>query len=202
MADGEAVAVKPREVEVVTMADGRKVDFVGKRKLLKETLIDESKITVDADGVYIGSGAVQVRLDFRNGETRTFGVAPTLLAKSAGHGVEQKLGDETAGEEDVDDMVLSVDALMERLTAQGVEGWTTKREAGGMAGTSVLLRALMEHSGKTVEQVKSFLKDKTQAQKAALRNSEKLRPIVQRIEAEKAAKGAKVDTEALLGELA
>lgn len=197
----EAVA-KPREVETVTMQDGRKVEFVGKRKLLKETLIDDSKITIDGDGVYVGSGAVQVRLDFRNGETRTFAVSPALLAKSAGHGVEQKLGDETAGEDDVDDMVLSVDALMERLSTQGLDGWATKREAGGMAGTSVLLRALVEHSGKTVEQVKAFLADKTQAQKTALRNSDKLRPIVQRIEAEKAAKTAKVDTEALLGQLA
>ena len=47
------------QVETVTMTDGRVVDFAGKRKLLKES-------SVNADG------KVQVRLDFRNGETRLF----------------------------------------------------------------------------------------------------------------------------------
>jgi hypothetical protein len=73
-----------------------------------------------------------------------------------------------------------------------------------MAGTSVLLRALIEHNAgrKSVEEIKAWLKGKTQAEKNALRGSAKLKPIVDRIEAEKAAKNAKVDTEALLGELA
>jgi hypothetical protein len=181
-------AVAKREVETVKMQDGREVDFVGKRKMLKETLIDGS--------------TVAVRLDFRNGETRTFVVPDGLLLKFAGHGAEQKLGDETAGEDDVDDMVLAVDALIERLSSGDPDAWNVKREGGGMAGTSVLLRALVEYSGKTVEQVKAFLKDKTQAQKTALRNSEKLRPIVQRIEAEKAAKSQHINTEELLAGLA
>jgi hypothetical protein len=178
-------AVAKKEVSTIKMQDGRNVDFVGKRKMLKETIIEGSKVSV--------------RLDFRNGETRTFEIPDELLLKFAGHGAEQKLGDETAGEEDVDDMTLSVDALIERLNAGE---WGTRREGSSMAGTSVLLRALVEHTGKTVEQVKAFLSTKTQAEKQALRGSAKLRPIVDRIEAEKAAKNAKVDTEALLGELA
>jgi hypothetical protein len=71
-----------------------------------------------------------------------------------------------------------------------------------MAGTSVLLRALMEYSNRTVDQVKEFLKGKTQTEKLALRNSAKIKPIVDKLEAEKLAKNAKVDTTALLGELA
>ena len=177
--------VKSKEVESVKMSDGRMVDFVGKRKLLKETIIDGSNVSI--------------RLDFRNGETRLFDISnsPHFL-RFAGHGAEQKYGDETAGTDDVDDMTLDVDALHERLQSGD---WTTKREGGGMGGTSVLMKALMELSGKTVEQVKAFLTGKSQAEKMALRSSSQLKSIVDRLEAEKMSKAAKVDTAALLAEL-
>lgn len=183
---GGTPAKKGPEIEKVTMEDARVVEFVGKRKLLKESLFPE------------GSNPA-VRLDFRNGRTITFVIPDTLLAKAAAHGMEQKLGDETAGEDDVDDMVLSVEELADRLVKQGLEGWTTRRE-GGMSGTSVLMKALIEYSGgkKTVEEVKAFLKDKSTAEKAGLRTSTQLKPIIDRIELEKAAKLAKVDTVALL----
>lgn len=176
---------KTPQIETVTMTDGRIVDFAGKRKLLKE-----SSVTAD--------GKVQVRLDFRNGETRLFTIPDAMLAKFAAHGAEQKLGDEIAGLDDVGDCVLAVDELIDRLYNGE---WGVKREANGMAGTSTLLRALVEHTSKTVEQIKTFLAGKTQAEKVALRNNPKIKPIVQRIEDEKAAKKTNVDTDALLGEL-
>lgn len=172
-------------VETVTMTDGRTVDFAGKRKLLKESL-------QSADG------KVQVLLDFRNGETRLFTIPDNMLAKFAAHGAEQKLGDEIAGLQDTDDCVIAIDELIDRLYNGE---WGVKRESNGMAGTSVLVRALVEHTGKTVEQIKAFLSGKSQAEKVALRNNPKVKPIVERIEAEKASKGSKVDTDALLGEL-
>ena len=172
-------------VETVTMQDGRIAEFAGKRKLLKESLQSPE-------------GKVQVRLDFRNGETRLFTLPDNLLAKFAAHGAEQKLGDEIAGLADVDDCVIAIDELIDRLYNGE---WGVKRESNGMAGTSVLVRALVEHTGKTVEQIKTFLSGKTQAEKVALRNNPKVKPIVERIEAEKASKGSKVDTDALLGEL-
>jgi len=49
--------------------------------------------------------------------------------------------------------------------------------------------------------VKAFLKTKTPADKLALRNSPKLKPIIERLEADKLSKLQKVDTDALLGEL-
>ena len=173
------------QVETVTMTDGRVVDFAGKRKLLKES-------SVNADG------KVQVRLDFRNGETRLFTLPDNLMAKFAAHGAEQKLGDEIAGLNDVEDCVLAVDELIDRLYNGE---WSVKREANGMAGTSVLVRALVEHTGKSVEAIKQFLAGKSQAEKVALRNNPKIKPIVERIEAEKASKKANVDTDAMLGEL-
>ena len=173
------------QVETVTMTDGRVVDFAGKRKLLKES-------SVNADG------KVAVRLDFRNGETRLFTLPDNLMAKFAAHGAEQKLGDEIAGLTDIEDCILAVDELIDRLYNGE---WGVKREANGMAGTSVLVRALVEHTGKTVEQIKQFLSGKSQAEKVALRNNPKIKPIVERIEAEKASKKANVDTEAMLDEL-
>lgn len=173
-------AVKQKaEVTAIKMQDGRTVEFAGKRKMLKETIIDGSKVSV--------------RLDFRNGETRTFEVPDELLLKFAGHGAEQKLGDETAGEDDVDDMTLAVDALIDRL----VKGeWGTRREGGGFAGTSILFRALVEHLAgkKSPEEIKAQLALKTPAEKMAMRGASKLKPIIERLEQEKAAKNAKVDT--------
>lgn len=182
-----STAKKPAtQIETVKMDDGRVVDFAGKKKLIKETLLSPE-------------GKVQVRMDFRNGETRLFTVRDDMLAKFAAHGASQKLGDEITGLEAIDDCVLAIDELMERL---GNGEWAQKREGNGMAGTSVLIRALVESSGKSVEQIKAFLKDKDQAAKIALRNNPKIKPIVERLEAEKAAKGKNaVDTDALLNEL-
>lgn len=175
------------QVETVKMDDGRIVDFAGKRKLQKESFVEPD-------------GTVKVRLDFRSGETRTFTVPTSLMAKFAAHGAEQKLGDEIAGLEAIDDCVLAVDELMERLNAGE---WGVKREASGIAGTSVLLRALVEMFAgkKSLEDVKAWLKPKTQAEKVALRANSKVKPIIDRLEAEKASKGAKVDTDGLLAEL-
>lgn len=171
-------------IETVTMTDGRIVDFPGKRRLQKEAFVKDGK--------------VQIRLDFRNGETRLFTIPDQLLTKFAAHGAEQKLGDEVAGVTDLDDAVLAMDELIDRLYNGE---WGIKREASAVAGTSVLVRALVEHTGKTVEQIKAFLSGKSQAEKVALRNNPKVKPIVERIESEKASKKANVDTDAMLGEL-
>lgn len=172
-------------IETVTMEDGRIVEFAGKRKLLKSS-------TVSAEG------SVAVRLDFRNGQTRTFTIPGNLLAKFAAHGAEQKLGDEIAGLDDTEDCVMAMDELIDRLYNGE---WGVKREANGMAGTSVLARALCERTGKTREQIKAFLAGKTQADKVALRNSAKIKPIIDRLESEKISKKSAVDIDAMLGEL-
>lgn len=182
---------QPTEQVDIAMDDGRIVTFAGKRKLLKSSEVRED-------------GTVAVRMDFRNGRVISFVCPGDLIGKAAGHGLEQKFGDETAGLDDVEDMVLAVEELAERLTSGE---WNTKREAGnGLSGTSVLVRALVEYLGgkKTVEEVKAYLKPKSQAEKVALRNDPNVKPIVDRIEAEKAARASgkeKVDTGALLAEL-
>lgn len=189
--DDNATAAKaaPKTEKVaVTMSDGRTVEFNKKQKLVKSSAIADN-------------GDVTITLDFVNGETRQFALARdnALFSRFAAHGAEQKLGDAIAGETEVADAVLSVDDLLGRLN--GGE-WNIQRAAGAFAGTSILIQALVEASGKTVDEIKGFLANKTQAEKLALRRSDKLRPIIERLESEKASKSKNaVDTSALLGEL-
>lgn len=209
---------KPKaEVTIVKMSDGREVGFTGKRKMVKETLIDEGKIALDADTVTMQRGAVNVRIDFRNGETRLFALPVALMAKAAGHGGEQKLGDETAGEDKIEDMILAVDDLLAVLN--GGE-WNRRGEAGGFSGASIVIRAIMEATkaadgtgGKTQEEVKAFLQGKLdKAEKAgqkltrrdlydSFRNpNSKTGQIIERLEREDRAKNNKVDADAALDE--
>lgn len=180
---------KETKITTVKMDDGRVVDFPGKRRMQKESMV-------------LPDGTLTVRLDFVNGETRTLTLADSLMAKFATHGAEQKLGDEIAGVKDIDDAVLAIDDLMERLHAGE---WTQVRDSSGLAGASILVKALVEAKNTTVDKVKAFLKDKSNAQKLALRNNASIKPIVDRLEAEKAAKAgkeaSKEDSGALLEEL-
>ncbi len=170
----------------VTLADGRVVEFGAKQKLQKNSTIEGDTVTTE--------------LIFRNGEVRTFTPPASLIARFVAHGVEQKLGDCIAGETDPDDQVLAVEDLIARLTAGE---WNVGRSsAGSFAGTSILARALVEVSGKTPEEIKAYLSTKTQAEKIALRGSNQLKAVIQRMEAEKQSKTkSTVDTDSLLGEL-
>jgi len=185
-------------VEQVSMTDGRSVGFAGKRKLIKE--------------VVLGDGVVSVRFDFRNGEVRTFTVPNELLLQFAGHGASQKIGDETAGIAEVEDMVVAVEEITARLSRGE---WGVTRQAGdSFSGASVVIRAICEVTGKSVQEVKDFLQaklDKAQAAgekltRAALyasfRNpTSKTGQVIERLEREKKSKTA-VNADDLLGELA
>lgn len=170
----------------VTMTDGRVVEFTAKQRLNKEATVDGNTVTV--------------RLDFRNGETRSFTVPDSLLVRFAEHGAMQKLGDAIAGEKDDDDAVIAVDDLLERLNRGE---WTAARASGGgFAGASILIKALVEATGKELAVIKEWVGSKTQAEKLALRKSNQLKAIIERLEAEKAKTSkSTVDTGALLGEL-
>lgn len=191
----------PAEVTQVTMGDGRQVAFTGKTKLNKEVIYDQN------------DRPVAVRFDFVNGETRSFDLTETvLLAELAAHGAKQKIGDETAGVPDVDDMVIAIDAMLDRL-AKGE--WTKAREAGdGFSGASVVIRAVMEVSGKSQADVKAFLDGKLKAAEAKgeklsrkdlydsfRKPGSKTGEIIRRLEDEKKAKAAKFDGDELAAEL-
>lgn len=178
------------EVTIVTMSDGRSVPFSGKRKLAKEVLENG------------------VRFDFRNGETRTFTLPETLLHRLALHGAAQKIGDEAAGVDEVEDMVVAIDDIIARLSKG--EWGATRAAAGSFSGASVVIRAICEATGKGVDDVKAFLQRKLDADPALTRAAlyasfrnpaSKTGQIIARLESEKKAKSPAVDADALLGEL-
>jgi hypothetical protein len=188
MSEESAVATKKETtIESVTMEDGRIVDFPGKKRLQKESFV-------------AADGSITVRCDFRNGRSLSYtqSADDPLRPKSAAHGLEQKLGDETAGETDLDDAFLAVESLIGRLQAGE---WTIKREGSGMSGTSVLLKAIVQVTSKPIEAVKKYLSGLTQPQKMALRDSPKFRDAVAAIEAEKAKAKKPVDISKELEEI-
>lgn len=186
----KAQAAEP--VRTVKMDDGRVEEFPGKRRLQKKVIFDEAK------------GSVSLRLDFENGETRTFILPKGLVLKAAGHGMSQKYGDEISGVKDLEDAILAIDELDGRI--QKGEWNETSTGGEGLAGASILMKALIEVTGKTKDEIKAFLGTLDQKQKAAMREQTKIKPVVVRLEAERAAKAKKpagpaIDTDALLGAL-
>lgn len=166
-----ATTITPKpEYELVHMLDGRRVEFAGKRVVLKTGLKNEN-------------GTLSLRLDFRNGESRTVQLNPDLMEDFALHGAAQKYGDATAGLTDLEDMVMAVDDMEARLS----EGnWNAGRRAGeSLAGASVLVRALVEVYKQPVEAVKARVSGFSQAQKLAMRAMPQLADVIARIEAEK-----------------
>lgn len=191
----EQAEKKVVEQYTADMTDGRKVVFTGKKKLIKT--VDEASNTV--------------RFDFRNGETRTYLPSEQMVARLALHGAAQKIGDETASVDDIDDMVVAVDEMIARLDRGE---WGVTRAAGdGFSGASVVIRAICEASGKSVAEVKDFLQKKLDSAKAAnqpltrqalyasFRTSAAVGPIIERMESEKAKKAAVVNADALMSEL-
>lgn len=193
MTDEAIAETKPAKVagviNTVKMDDGRIVEFVGKRKMLKESTVEK--------------GQVVVRLDFSNGEVRSYRVVHELRDRFTAHGAEQKLGDEIAGVDDVEDCIEAIDALLIRLE-KGEWSVTRQSTSSGIAGSSILVRALVELTGKPVGDIRAAMAQKTQEEKMALRRNSKLRPIIERLEAVKSAKKEKksgVNSDELLGEL-
>lgn len=167
------------EYILVTMDDGRKVEFPSKRRLQKSIENDKN-------------GKPAVRLDFSNGETRIFSLPEgDMLIRLAIHGAMQKLGDELAGVEVLDDGIQAIDELAARLQSGK---WSEETSGKSAAGSSVLQKALVEVSGKTAEEIRSFLAGKTAAEKAAIRTNPKILVVVQRLEAERANKAAAKST--------
>lgn len=179
-----ATEKKVPEITTVTMDDTRIVDFPGKTRLLKESSADSTDLVV--------------RMDFRNGETRTFRTphglgdidtkAKAFLVRAAGHGLEQKFGDATAGVPNIEDAIEVVDQLMDRLNKFE---WNVVSAGGNaMAGASVLARALVEVSGQPIQMVREMLANMDKKTKDALRVDAEVAPVIKRLEAEAAAKAA------------
>lgn len=230
MAEAEAGTKSKTEYTPVVMSDGRTVQFAGKKKVLKETLVDDSKIAVDGDTITLAAGAVSIRMDFRDGSTRTIPLPLSLFPKFAGHGGEQKFGDELASPADKplspEDMVIAIDDLNSEIQ-KGNWGKGRAEGGGGVSGASLVVQAILEvmnegrpDNGKpvlTVGDVKAFLQRKLDASAAsdgdnkltrrALYDSfkaegTKTAAVYKRLEAEREAKKTpKIDANAALEEM-
>lgn len=195
-----ATAAKAPKKEVVrtkvAMADGREVEFAGKQRMKKETVIDGDTATTT--------------FDFINGETLIFQIrrGDDLTMKLAGHGVEQKVGDETSGDESVDDMVLHVQKMLDRLSKGE---WGRERSAGdSFAGASLVIKGVALALEWDVPRVKAWLDKKLesdpkltrQALYKAMRHPDtKSGKIIAKLEAEKQRKEAALDADDVLAEM-
>jgi hypothetical protein len=200
---GAGAKASKTEYETVRMADGREVQFAGKRKLDKTVEVDTEK------------NAVSVRFDLRNGQTISISSddlndMTKLLA--LGHGLSQKCGDEVAGVQKVEDMYLGIEEMIGRLK----EGeWRAAAAAGdSFSGASIVIKAIAEVTGKTSDWIKNFLTKKLETAKA---KGEKLSradlyasfrdpnsdtgKVIQRLEQEERSKETKVKASDLLGEI-
>lgn len=127
------------------------------------------------------------------------------------HGLKQKTVDAAAIARDtttgrsasLQDKFDAVEEIVNRLTGENPT-WNKIREGGTAApGSNLLVRALMELSGKDRAQTLAFLEAKSKEQVAALRKNEKVATIIARLQAEAAKadkSGAGVDSDAVLGE--
>lgn len=178
----------------VVMKDGRTVAFTGKQRMKRDSTVAED-------------GSVTSTFDFLNGETRSIKVAAdhALAAKFLGLGIETKVGQSTNKDEKIEDMISTVDKVVERLTAGE---WGAERTGDGTSGENVVVRAIVELSGKTVEFVKETLDKKLADGKASgltrralyasfRKPGTKTAAVIERLEANK---GTAVDADELLQE--
>lgn len=207
----EAKVKKVTERFDVVMEDGRTVSFPGKRQIQKT--------------IEIGEDGFSVRFDLRNGKSFSLSSADVPSAtqiRLAAHGAAQKVGDEGAGTEDIDDVALAFEKMISRLKAGE---WGVERQAGdGFAGASIVIKAIVmakKEAGSevTVDQVKAFLEKKLEDSKAraaetggkaltradlysSFRNpNSRTGQIIEQLEREKKAKAAPLNADDLMGEI-
>jgi len=192
------MATKETEVKSVHMNDGRTQDFSGKRQ-------------VTSEGFVLDDGKIKLVTDFSNGQTLTTILPLELKDKAAAHGLKQKIHDSFAGEKNVGDMYEAANAIKQQIETGE---WNAKREAGGFSGASLVLQALVEYTGKTMEQVRVFLQNKLEAGKnseppltrqalyASFRKNQKIREIITKLETARDEKEGTADADAALAELA
>lgn len=201
-----AKAKKKTEYTAVMMEDGRVVQFAGKRKVNREVVLH-----TNAEGHATG---VTVRFDFLNGKSISLSsheLNHETSLRLLGHGISQKVGDESAGVVNVEDMVLGSEEMVERLKKGEFHA---AREAGdSFSGASIVIRAICEATGKDVQFVKDFLNKKLEKAKEAgqklsrkelydsFRNpNSKTGAIIERLEREERSKNSKVSADELLEE--
>ncbi len=166
-----------QDLQKVTTEDGHVVEFGEKTKVKKQSYYNADQ------------KAIVTKFIFRNGAVRQHltPIGDEIIYKLAQHGADQKFGDEFAGLEDVEDCIGAFEAMSERLSQQVPvdQRWSEKRQSDGMAGTSLLARALVMTTGLSMDEVKVRLKDKDAKTKSALTRQPKIAEAINKIKAER-----------------
>lgn len=151
-------------------------------------------------------------IEFGNGKALTVEIgnlSPEIVRQATLHGLKQKLVDAAAIARNtttglsasLNDKYEAVKEVFDRITDIEAPSWNKVRESGtgsGGGNGGVLVRALMQLTGKDKEAISAFLEEKTKAEKAALRANPKVAAIIAELQREKS---AEIDTDELLGEL-
>lgn len=133
-------------------------------------------------------------------------LAPHIREQAMLHGLKQKLVDaaaiarntETGLSASIDDKFSAVQEVAVRISRATNPTWNKEREGEKKeTGNTLLVRALMQMTGKDRSYVDDFLTSKTKEQRAALKSN----PRVVAIIAELQRAQSTVDTDELLGEL-
>lgn len=121
-------------------------------------------------------------------------LTPEIRRRLELHGLTQKLADATAKEAGTS-VGEKWNALLDVWFALTNGEWSLRREGQG----TMLLRALCEaYPARTRDDLKTWLDARSGAERNALARSERLKPIIDRMVAERA---TDIDTEAMLDEL-
>jgi hypothetical protein len=168
---------------LVTMTDGRTVEFGERTRMKKEY------------GFSAETGLVWCRIDFANGEVVQIEIDPASEVghQALGHGLSQKLGDAAAGAETIEDAFENVLEVAKR-TSNGE--WQKVRESSGSGaakGASELVSALSTVLQKDKDTVRTMLASLSQGEKMALRKVPEVAEEIERIKA--ARKPSKADAE-------
>lgn len=118
------------------------------------------------------------------------------------HGIKQKVADAAAIPRDTvtgrsandADKIRAMRAVVERLLAGT---WAVSGGGGVSSDKMFLIRAMAEYSGKSLEEAREFVEDKTKTQQTALMGNAKIKPIIDRMRAESV---GNIDSDDLLEE--
>jgi len=154
-----------------------------------------------------------VTVTFANGKDLAIDTAtlsPEIQRMAMTHGIKQKLVDagaiarntETGASASIDDKYAAVHEVYERLTSPNGT-WNKQRGDGGESKSTggkgnLLVRALMQMTGKDKTYIEDFLSAKSKKERDSLKTDPRVITVIAELQA---AKAGDVDTDALLGEL-
>ena len=172
---------KAKAGRVVTMKDGREVDFGVRGKLKTDLQLTDT--------------GVKLSLDVANGDTHSIeiGVDHTLAKTLLGYGLKQKITDSVVKADDDEDVSLGVQQIIGQLVS-GI--WSQRSSGEGIArGFSELLEAIRRVKQYAVgsdehKTLKTSLLAKSEEELKALRTNGTIKAVIAQIQSEKAAERA------------